>query len=76
VSCYTRHLSEIMAAAGVENSKENRKKIDLYLKAKFKMPNHMSSCPEVWKEHVKPMIAEENDRLELIEEMSRLFGDK
>lgn len=76
MSCYTRHLSDIMAAAGVENSKENRKKIDLYLKDKYKLPNHMSSCPEVWKEHVKPMMADENGRLELIEEISRFCGDK
>jgi len=47
MSCYTRHLTDVLAAAGVENTKENRKKIDHYLKDKYNLPQHVSSCPDV-----------------------------
>lgn len=74
MSCYTRHLGDVLAAAGVENTKDNRKKIDCYLKDKYKLPQHASSCPDVWKSHVKPMLANDKQKMELIVEINKLFN--
>ena len=73
MSCYLRHMSDIIAEAGIENTKENRKKIDCYLKEKYNLPQHVSSCPDVWKFYIKPLINDEKSKTELITEIRRLF---
>lgn len=73
MSCYTRHIEDVIAAAGVENTKGNRKKIDCYLKEKYELPQHVSSCPDVWKSHIKPILADDKKRKELIADLKKLF---
>lgn len=74
MSCYTRHLGEVMVTAGVDNTKENRKRIDNYLKEKYNLPQQVGSCPDLWKQHVKPMLSDKDKRMELAAEIYKMFN--
>lgn len=76
MSCYVRHMSEFLAAAGIDDNKENRKKLDLYLQTKYNLPQFASSCPEVCKIYLIPMLANEKQKTELISEVNRIFFSK
>ena len=55
MSCYLRNLENLMAEAGIELTKENRKYIDCCIRlAVGKMD---AECPEVWRE-VKAYLAD------------------
>jgi len=45
MSCYTRHLGDLFAAAGIENTKENRKRADGFIREIIGMTGE--SCPVV-----------------------------
>ncbi len=76
MSCYVRHLEQILVSAGIETTKENRKNIDVYLKEKFDLPVNASSCPDVWKLYVKPILNDDEQKSELIAELKILFHKK
>lgn len=72
MTCWTRHLVDEMAAAGVDYNKENRKKIDQYVRDKFKL-DPATKCPEIWKEHVKPMLTDEKKKIDFEVDLKKLF---
>jgi hypothetical protein len=45
MNCYTRHLGDVLVAAG----------------------------PDVWKSHIKPMLADDQQKLEPVAEINKLF---
>ena len=58
MSCYLRHLDEVLGRAGIEVTKENRRQID---EAVHKMAGvEGRDCPRAWKE-VKRMLAEDEE---------------
>lgn len=48
MSCYTRHLSDILKSVGIKNTKENRKVLDK--KIREIMGKEKADCPDVWRE--------------------------
>jgi len=67
VSCYLRHVSDIIADAGIELTRENRKAVDHAIRRAVGKPD--CNCPEVWKE-VKARLAD-GRRQELVEGLIR-----
>jgi len=70
MSCYLRHLDEVLKKADIKVTTENRKKIDEVI-------HHIAgveykSCPAAWKK-VKEMMAEDQEDLvrRIREEMSK-----
>ena len=55
MSCYLKHMEEIISEAGIELTKENRKSVDHAIRRAVGKPD--SNCPEVWKE-IKSQVAD------------------
>lgn len=72
MSCYTRHLGELFAAAGVENTKENRKRADLFIREILAVKEE--GCPVVWRE-VKGRLVDPDKSLELADRLRQAFAD-
>jgi hypothetical protein len=60
VSCYVRHLDDLLREAGIEPTKPNRKQADLILKR----ITGESQCNHTWF-RIKPLLADPGDRQEL-----------
>lgn len=60
MTCYVKHLSEIMRRAGAENSFENKQLLDNIVRQVLKMDK--ADCPEVWK-RVKAIMFGGNEGL-------------
>jgi len=60
MSCYLRHLDEVLNLAGIEVNKENRRKVDEAVHrvagVKYK------SCESAWRQ-IKKMMAEDKELL-------------
>lgn len=67
MSCYTRHLEKLFEEAGIEPSKENKRKLDSLLKKKFKLED----CPEVWKK-VKTYLNNPVGKEKILAEIRRI----
>jgi hypothetical protein len=55
VSCYLRHLDDVVTATGVKIGPDNRKEIDRTVKELL----GLEDCPDVWKEVKKRLAADE-----------------
>ncbi len=71
MSCYTRHLDELIDRLGLENTKENRKLLDLKIREAFSIPD--LDCPAVWKDFVKPRLSSEAGFEELISKIKEVL---
>ncbi len=58
MTCYFRHLQQIFLKAGIEVTKENKRKIDKIIHDLVKV--NYKNCPATWKE-VKKSIAEDEE---------------
>ena len=67
MTCYIKHLSEIMRRAGAENTFENKKLLDDIIRKVLGMEK--ADCPDVWKK-VKPIMYGDDQR------KKKLFEDK
>ena len=72
MSCYTRHLGGVFTAAGIENTKENRKRADGFIREVLAMQEE--GCPVVWRE-VKSRLAGPDKGLELADRLRQAFAD-
>ena len=72
MSCYTRHLGDLFALAGIENTRENRKRADGFLREIIAMTGE--GCPVVWRE-VKSRLADPDKSLELADRLRQAFAD-
>lgn len=71
MSCYTRHLGDLFALAGIENTKENRKRADGFIQEIIAMKEE--GCPVVWRE-VKTWLADPDKSLELADRLRQAFA--
>lgn len=69
MTCYFRHLKVIFEKAGIEVTKENRRKIDAVIRNVLGVKS--GDCPQVWKE-VKKRIAE--DEAGFVSELKRRWS--
>ena len=69
MSCYLRHLSEVLKEAGIEVTKENKKDIDRALHSlvgvKYK------NCSPTWKE-LKKMLQTEEGKETMLQKLNEL----
>jgi hypothetical protein len=56
MSCYLRHLDDVVTAAGLKLGPENRKEVDRTIKEFLGLAN----CPDVWKEVKKRLATDEH----------------
>jgi hypothetical protein len=56
MSCYLRHLDDVVAAAGVQLGPGNRKEVDQTIKELL----GQADCPDVWKEVKKRLAVDEH----------------
>ena len=47
MSCYFRHMKDVLEAAGIEVTKENKKEIDKIIHQMVNVP--YKQCPTAWK---------------------------
>lgn len=66
MSCYIRHLDPILEQLGLENTKENRKLLDLKIRKALVMED--SHCPEIWAK-LKEIMASDEEFSILIEKI-------
>jgi hypothetical protein len=70
MSCYLRHLDDVVTAAGLKLSPENRKEVDRTIKELLGFDN----CPDVWKEVKKRLAADEHGFIDDLHEMFVMKG--
>jgi hypothetical protein len=70
MSCYLRHLDDVVAAAGVKLGPENRKEVDGTIKDLL----GLSYCPDVWIEVKKRLAADENGFVDDLHEAFLMKG--
>jgi hypothetical protein len=64
VSCYFRHLKEILAKAGIEVNSDNRKQLD---QAIYRMMGvEYKGCPATWKRLKQEVLADDKKQREFI----------
>jgi hypothetical protein len=69
VSCYVRHLDDLLREAGIEPTKPNRKQADLILR----QITGERQCNHVWF-RIKPLLADPSDRQELANKLRDGWG--
>lgn len=69
MSCYVRHLDEVLEGLGLENTKENRKLLDQKIRKVLNMED--AHCPEIW-QRIKPKIQNEKELNELTQNLKEL----
>jgi predicted amino acid-binding ACT domain protein len=65
-SCYTRHLKDIIAEAGIELTPADRKRVDQAFHRIVGVD--YKDCPATWKK-LKPELTNEQKRLELVQKL-------
>lgn len=71
MSCYTRHLDDVLREAGIEPTRPNRRRADGIVRDFV----GEDVCPQVWK-RVKTDIAEPDSRRELVAALRDGWQDK
>ena len=72
MSCYFGHLQEIFDSAGIEITKENRKKIDEAIHKLMK--TEYKDCPKTWKEIKAKILADEKKKKDFAKELQKILG--
>ena len=67
MSCYFRHLKEILAEAGIEVTPQNKKQIDQLIHQIVKVD--YKNCPKAWKHIKEQVIHNDQKRLELVKKL-------
>ncbi len=63
MTCYVKHLSEIMRRAGAENTYENKQLLDKIVREVLSMERN--DCPDVWKS-VKAIMFSGNEKHKML----------
>ena len=64
MSCYTRHLKDIIAEAGIELTPANRKRVDQAFHRIVDV--EYKDCPTTWKKLKQELLRDEQKRQELV----------
>jgi hypothetical protein len=71
MSCYFRHLKDILAAAGIEVNPANKKDVDRALHEIVRVA--YKDCPAAWK-NLKQQMANEADRAVLVRSLRKALS--
>lgn len=71
MSCYFRHLKDLLAEAGVEVTPANKKQVDLVLHEMVGVAH--KDCPGAWK-NLKRQMANEADRAALVKKLRKALA--
>ncbi|KPL03471.1 MAG: hypothetical protein AMJ73_06910 [candidate division Zixibacteria bacterium SM1_73] len=69
MSCYVRHLDDILKASDVESNKDNLKRMDKFIREILKTDE---ACPEVWKQ-LKAILADGKKKKDLVRRLKKEF---
>jgi len=70
MSCYFRHLKDILSEAGVEVTPGNKQQIDAIIHDIVGVP--YKDCPATWKKLKQEIIADEQKRQAFIEKLQNV----
>jgi hypothetical protein len=72
MTCYIKHVSELMRRAGAENTYENKKMLDAIIRELLGMPRN--KCNEVWQQVKSIMFGGDAEKKKDFEdEVVRIF---
>jgi hypothetical protein len=71
MSCYFRHLKEVLAEAGVEVTPANKKQVDQALHEMVGVTH--KDCPTAWK-NLKQRMANEADRAVVVKKLRKALA--
>ena len=74
MSCYFRHLKDVLAEANIEVTPQNRKQIDQAFHKIVGMED--KECPATWKKLKQEWLTDENKRKELAQMLMSALADK
>jgi predicted Fe-Mo cluster-binding NifX family protein len=72
MSCYFRRMKDVLSEAGIEVTAANKKQVDQALHQIVGVT--YKDCPAAWKALKQQMLADENKRQELIDNLSESIG--
>ena len=67
MSCYFRHIKDILDEAGIEVTHDNKKQIDQAIHQIVEVT--YKDCPHTWKNLKQQIIADEQKRRDLIQKL-------
>jgi len=72
MSCYLRHIKDILGEAGIEVTPANRKQVDRLLHEIAGVP--YKDCPQTWK-RLKQVTGDEQKRQEFISHLKAAYHE-
>ncbi len=72
MSCYFRHMKDVLEEAGVEVTKENKKEIDQIIHELVNVP--YKQCSPVWKAVKKQIKMDDKDNGVFVEKLKKRLG--
>lgn len=69
MSCYLRHLKEVLAEAGIETGPTNRKQVDAAIHQLVGVT--YKNCPTAWKRLKSDFLSDASKRKELVDHLRR-----
>lgn len=67
MSCYFRHIKDILDEAGIEATSENKKRIDRAVHEIVAV--EYKDCPATWKAIKQNMLSDETEKMKFIERL-------
>ena len=72
MSCYFRHISDILSEAGIQVTPSNKKQIDQAIHSIVKV--EYKDCSTTWKKLKQEMIGDELKRRDFVERLQKAMG--
>ena len=72
MSCYFRHMKDVLSEAGVEVTAANKKQVDQALHQIVGVT--YKDCPATWKALKNEMLADEEKKRELVDRLRESLG--
>jgi len=69
MTCYLRHLKDILAEAGIEVTSSNRKQLDVAVHQFVKVAH--KDCPATWNRLKSDFLSDTDKRNELVDHLRR-----
>jgi len=74
MSCYFRHMKDVLEEAGVEVTKENKKEIDQIIHELVSVPH--KQCSPAWRKVKEQIKIDDNDKRVFVEKLKKRFGSR
>ena len=72
MSCYFRHMKDVLEEAGIEVTEENKKEIDQVIHQVVNVP--YKQCPTAWKRVKEQIKSDDKAKGLFIKELKKRFG--